>query len=432
LWFHFLTISLSVMKKGNIVLIFASILFFAFCPLTAKVYHTQIFDNDLHTLRVYNPSQKPHYPIIDLQLNEHIELSFDDLHPSFRHFSYKIIHCNANWTQSDALESEYISGFASGYLQQASPSSNTYVPYTHHSVVFPNEDVRFKLSGNYALLIYLNNDEQQVALTARMYVSENAVGISGSVTGITQIDYKKEHQQVAIEIMPGNFSIHNPQRDLSVVVQQNQRYDNQVSEIYPSQLHATKISYNNERNLIFTGGNEFRNFDLSSTRILSRRIEDISFIDTHYHARLYPDEIRNKAWYTEEYDVNGRFIINVQRTNENDTEADYFYVHFYLPSAPLNEGVYLLGQFNQYHLNEKAEMHYNHKEKRYEKTMLLKQGGYDYAYATRSQTSQTASLKTIEGSYWQTENEYAIYVYYRGFTDQSDRLIGTKIIRTTN
>lgn len=430
--FHFLIISLPTMKKGNYVKLIVSILLFPMCSLMANVYHTQIFDTDIHTLRVYNPNQKPYYPVVDLHVNEYVELSFDDLHPSFRLFSYKIIHCNADWTVSNATETEYAEGFSTGNIEDSSPSINTYVPYTHHSIRFPNENVRFKQSGNYAIVIYTNNDEQQVALTARVYVSENSITINGTVSGITDIDYKKEHQQLSIDIIPNNFTIHNPYRDIKVIVQQNQRMDNEVSNVVPSIVQGNKISYINERKLIFAAGNEFRNFDLSATRILSRRIEDISFVQTQYHALLYPDEIRKKAWYTQDYDINGRIIVNIQGTTENDTEADYFFVHFSLPSSLLPEDVYLLGQFNHYHMDSSSIMKYNYEKRCYEKSLLLKQGGYDYAYVTRARESEKGTMNTIEGDYWETENEYIVYVYYRSFNDQSDRLIGKKIIRTTN
>ena len=77
-------------------------------------------------------------------------------------------------------------------------------------------------------------------------------------------------------------------------------------------------------------------------------------------------------------------------------------------------------------------MKYNYEKRCYEKSLLLKQGGYDYAYVTRARESEKGTMNTIEGDYWETENEYIVYVYYRSFNDQSDRLIGKKIIRTTN
>ncbi len=416
------------MKKGNIVFFIISILFLISCPIFGIVYHNQIIDNDVRTLRIINPLHPKQYPIIEQNSADFISLSFDDLNPSFRYFSYKIIHCNADWTPSDLSEMEYINGFATGYIETSSASMNTYVPYVHHSVKIPNNNLELKVSGNYAIIIFLDNDERKLVLSARFSVNEQKININGSVSGITSIDYKKEHQELRFEIQHMGFQIINPERDIKVLVQQNQRIDNEVRNIRPHIIANEKITYQNNQQLIFKGGNEFRNFDISSTRILSNRVNDIRYIAPNYHVFMYPDEIRNKAWYTHNFDVNGRMIINVQQTRENDTEADYFYVHFTLPSARLNEDVHLMGQYNQYQLNANSLMSYNASNNQYEKTLLLKQGGYDYAYVSTNKVSPIAKMDIFEGNYWQTENDYAIYVYYRGFTDRYDRLIGVNII----
>lgn len=387
-------------------------------------------DANIRTLRIENENKSIPYPIIDLHSSEQVSLSFDDLNPSFRSFSYKITHCNSDWTASDATENEYLNGFSTGYIHQSSSSINTYIPYTHHSISFPNDDVKFNISGNYAISIFTDNNEYDAVLTARFSISDNSIGIAATVSAITDIDYKKEHQQLSIDLLLGNLSVQNPYRDLHVVVQQNQRYDNLVTGLTPSAMLGDKITYANDKKLIFEAGNEFRNFDMSSIRIFSERIEHIRYQISNYHVQMYPDEIRNKAWYTQNYDINGKMIVNLQLSEEDDVEADYFFVHFALPSPLLPDDVYLLGQYNHYHLDKNALLNYNAVNMQYEKTLLLKQGGYDYAYVTVPRNGQKASMKTIEGNYWETENEYAIYVYYKGFTDRYDRLIGTSIILT--
>ncbi len=40
------------------------------------------------------------YPVLDLQSNNQLLLSFDDLSDEIKDYSYKIIHCNADWTAS--------------------------------------------------------------------------------------------------------------------------------------------------------------------------------------------------------------------------------------------------------------------------------------------------------------------------------------------
>ena len=62
----------------------------------------------------------------------------------------------------------------------------------------------------------------------------------------------------------------------------------------------------------------------------------------------------------------------------------------------------------------------------YEKTLLLKQGFYNYNYVTTSmnEDDKIINYETAEGHYWDTENVYTVLVYYRPFGARADELIG--------
>jgi hypothetical protein len=70
-------------------------------------------------------------------------------------------------------------------------------------------------------------------------------------------------------------------------------------------------------------------------------------------------------------------------------------------------------------------------------TALVKQGGYDYQYWFVPKESKVESQKSkaktttqrVDGSYWQTGNEYAIYVWWRPFGARYDRLVGVSVVR---
>lgn len=71
-------------------------------------------------------------------------------------------------------------------------------------------------------------------------------------------------------------------------------------------------------------------------------------------------------------------------------------------------------------------MEYNAAHNAYEQAVLLKQGGYNYLYAFVRKGDTAASLQPVEGSYWQTQNQYDIYVYHRAWGERYDRLICVK------
>jgi hypothetical protein len=57
-------------------------------------------------------------------------------------------------------------------------------------------------------------------------------------------------------------------------------------------------------------------------------------------------------------------------------------------------------------------------------TLLLKQGYYNFQYVYVPQGSLVADHKNIEGSFWETENDYQIFVYYKPMGERYDRLVG--------
>jgi hypothetical protein len=71
-------------------------------------------------------------------------------------------------------------------------------------------------------------------------------------------------------------------------------------------------------------------------------------------------------------------------------------------------------------------MIFNEARGAYEKTLLLKQGYYNYSYVTLPDkpNSEHFSYENTEGNYWGTENSYTILVYYRAFGSRADELIG--------
>jgi hypothetical protein len=71
-------------------------------------------------------------------------------------------------------------------------------------------------------------------------------------------------------------------------------------------------------------------------------------------------------------------------------------------------------------------MEYNAEKGVYERALFLKQGYYDYCYATidRKDPKRLASFEFTEGNYWESENNYTILVYYRQLAGRADELVG--------
>ena len=399
----------------------------------AQTYSTESFKKNIKSVQINNYFKAPYYPVMSLEEDEFVTLKFDDLSNKEETYSYKIVHCNAQWENSNLSESEYLDGFYTGYISPKSTSTNTYFPYSHYELNFPNEDSKPIISGNYAILIYEDNNELPI-LSACFSVVEPKVALKAQSTPLTVLSYKDSYQQVDIEVDYADYNISQPANEIKILVIQNQRTDNQVYLTDANYYEHKKIKYSNNKNLIFEAGNDYRSFDISSEYILSEQVESIEYFKPYFHATLYPDVYRKPKEFYYHPDVNGRYIVNLQNSWESDSEADYYFTHFSLPAEEpfFNASVYIIGELTGNKLSSDGLMKYNPQTKAYEKDLLLKQGGYNYLYAVvphgRSTTAlyknnNTKVMDIVEGNAWETENEYAIYVYHRPFGSRYDKLI---------
>ena len=92
--------------------------------------------------------------------------------------------------------------------------------------------------------------------------------------------------------------------------------------------------------------------------------------------------------------------------------------------------VFLDGDFTQRRFDPNSRMVYNPSTGLYERSMLLKQGAYNYQYLVVPQGGKRGYTAQIEGDKYQTENEYFIRVYHRRPGERYDRLIGVAAIQS--
>ncbi|MGI6219039.1 MAG: DUF5103 domain-containing protein [Bacteroidaceae bacterium] len=415
-------------------------------PFCSYSQNSEILSPYIKTLLVWVDDDWSRLPVMSLEQGETISIRFDELSPEYRRYAYTIKYCNADWSDSYLSETEYMIGFNGNTIDDYEHSMNTLVEYTHYHLTIPNEDVRITRAGNYEVRIY---DEekgvQEPAVIARFSVVSPKVAIGASVSSNTDIDLNRTHQQVSFHINYKDLSVNDPINEFTVIVRQNNRTDNQVTGLKPSYITSSGLRYEHNRSLIFDAGNEYRRFEMIYYNQAGMGIERIGSYDDYYHATLYADAPRSKYVYDEDQD--GAFLIRNSDTRTSvyspHTESDYLFVHFtFLPEekdAELQNGeIYLNGFFTHNSLSPEYRLTYNPDAGCYENTQLMKQGYYNYQYLFYPQgtsiSGRTAAGKSTlaptEGNFYETENEYQIYVYHRGFGQRCDELVGFTQIKT--
>ncbi|MDR0832676.1 MAG: DUF5103 domain-containing protein [Candidatus Symbiothrix sp.] len=407
--------------------------------LQAQPFRTEPFSERVQTLRVFPENQWDSAPVVGVEnfqplqnfqplRMKTIDINFDVLGAAPNYLTYKIVHCNADWTLSDLFEHEYLDGLQNNPLLDYDNSLNTTMDYIHYQLKLPNEQVRLKLSGNYVVQIFEEGSEQPI-LNACFSVVEPQASVQMTVSPITDKGINNHFQAVNLVVGYRN-EIRNPAQDLKVFVFQNNRQDNAARFVKPYLVQTGKAEYNHAPALIFDAGNEYRRFEMTTTQFAGLNIAAVNYHAPYYHTVLYPNGFRNNRAYDFTDDLNGKVYIRNIDAEDANTEADYQFVHFFLPCAqPLLEKVYILsGAFNNV-LDKRSEMTYNASEGGYEKAVLLKEGYYNYLYVTQKNASEPASTAPIEGDFYQTDNEYRAMVYARPVGTRYDQLIGVQTVQ---
>lgn len=406
-------------------------LFFVVNIIFAAKYSTQIFDENIKTLQILPNGESLMLPVLELGSADEIVISFDELSYEASNFYYKIVHCDAYWNESDLASMEYLDGFDGGMIDMYDYSVNTTVNYIHYTLQLPNDDVQLKLSGNYVVLIARDGDfEDGVVATACFSLVEPMVDINVEMNGRTMKELNGRYQAVALDVMVEGVESRDKMQDFIVVVRQNNRLDNEAYLTRPTYVNGGRLRYENREELIFEGGNQYRSIDFSSRYTYGGGIDHIEFDRDMYHVVLEADASRanNKEAYA--MDAHGGYVINLQKNNYPDTEADYMWVHFYYPAeVPYLEGrMYIVGDLTQNLVDNKSEMIYDLSEKCYVRSLLLKQGGYNYVYALKAKNREGLSVIQTEGSFWESRNRYDVMVYFRPFGARYDRLVGMRSV----
>lgn len=405
-----------------------------------KVYHPMV-----HTLQTIVNDNWLLDDVITLNSEDWVTISFDHLSHDYHRFIYKITHCNADWSTSDLFEIDYMDGFNGLPIEDYTNSFNTTMLYTHYRLELPNDDIQFKVSGNYKVEIFLDEDDndttsEEVSTSAVHFptdepiavacfrIVEPCIALHSEVTTNTDIDTNLSHQQVSFSINYNGYNVVNPATEFKPYVYQNSRTDNYRHNLKPTYTTPGQVDYSHNLQLIFPAGNEYRRFEIINMHYATQGVDKISYYAPYFHAELYPDSPRRNYSYDEDH--NGRYLIRYNLAEDNDTEADYLFTHFRLDMPRLQGGqFYLSGEFTYNDFTPAYQATYNEEAQAYEATVLLKQGAYDFIYLWVPDDSGIGQTAQAEGNFYESNNEYQIYIYHRPFGGRYDKLVATQQIK---
>ncbi len=407
---------------GKYILLMVAIL-----PLQLMGQRHEIYHERIASLQVVAGDDWLSPPVTTLH-GEPIYISFDDLTHEYHRYVYRIEHCDANWQPTQGLfTSDYIDGFTEGLtIDDYTESINTNVLYTHYSLSIPNDLCRLKLSGNYRVTVYDENEEDEPMFTACFMVSEDAMTLGLSATTNTDMGNNSYYQQVGMTLNYDDLRVTNHKTQIKTVVVQNGRWDNAIINPTPQYVIGEGLRWDHCRDLIFQGGNEYRKFEILDVSHTTMGLDMMDWDGTDFHAYVFTDEPRPSYVYDES--ANGSFYIRNSDNVDNDYISEYVLVHFTLKSEPNNENIYLNGDWTLDRFLPSYRMIYDPTDGLYHAVVRLKQGYYSYQYLILRPDGTTTILPS-EGNFYQTENQYHAYIYYKGVGERADRLVAYQQIQ---
>ena len=216
--------------------------------------------------------------VMRLHSDDQLHVSFDELSHDHHRYLYRIERCEADWSAAEEVfESDWLEGFNDNIVEDYQHSINTVVPYTHYSIIFPNE--RCQLTTN------------------------------------TDIDVNQTHQQLTMGLRFCDLVVSNPEEQLQMVITQNGQRFNKRQNIRPTSVNHHGLEWQHCRDLIFDAGNEYRKYEILDTSHPTMGIEHITWDGTHYQAFPFIDEPR--PYYIYDQDADGAFYIRNSDNREN-------------------------------------------------------------------------------------------------------------------
>ncbi len=372
-----------------------------------------------------NPLSDPIIPLDDML--GRLTLSFDIIDGQGEVLNYTFIHCSHDWHPTDIQRIQYASGFESDRLDNYNFSRNTLIEYANYQLRFPNEDMMPLVSGNYLLIVY-GDDLNDLYFTRRFMVVDEKAHV-----GVTVPRYPDDlaltdtHQQLNIKVSMNDYLSGTLQQYSFLTIRQNGRWDNAAEGLKPTYVYPDYISFEHHPQTVFEATNQYRRFNTSNFYFQSENLAHIRQTDVSFEIDIATCESRARKAYATYEDIHGEKFVYVENENlDNFTEADYCRVNFFYKSETPMDGndLYLLGALNDWRFDVNNKMEYNYQLRGYTCSMMLKQGYYNFMFATVDRKTGEVRTDLTAGNHWETNNLYKLYFYYYNATKGYDELIG--------
>lgn len=374
------------------------------------------------TIQLYRGEDETSLPVIALRTGDRLTLEFDILSDDSRPLSVYFYHADREWRR-DLSPAEYLESFQRDDILDYRPSHQTEINYTHYRYSFPNESIRFVISGNYIVRVTEQGREDAVLFEQPFFVTEQVSDVQLALDNVILSGFSSPGVQPFALFTPPSSTEANV-FSYTVCFARNGAFGNSRCTDQPSLMKQPALEFYLRPSSVFPPRAADYFLDLSLLQT-GNRIETIERAESPYQATLEPDLARLGASGIGPA-LNRQVAVSsvVRDVAEPDLSAQYVDVRFrFVPEGgrKYQASVYVIGGFNQWTAGPEHRLEWIPEEGRYEGTLRVKQGMYEYRYVTDSD----AVNQRLERGLPSPSTTYMAFVYYDDITIQTDRLVAT-------
>jgi len=372
------------------------------------------FASDLHLAQTsikslhWGSGSLLNFPVVFPDSSDKLIIDFDIQSEFYPELSIVFKFCDRNWNPySSVFLQAQGKDIATELSYTRLPSTVTGADY-HYRGKFPNNEIEFPFSGRWMFFITSLYDTSDVYSWGEFFVVYESIPVNvevnklrreGAISKNTVLDRTYE--------MRVNTRLNEKQneiwlRGIEVIENRKLNYPVEINRTDFSETKYFEMEDVDEFTFIWKDilpGNEYRQIDFRNENKYPKENTPIN-----YH------HIETERFYNfGKRDMNGSFILK----NFNNSYSDYMDVLFQLRVPDYyNKDIYLVGSFNYWELSPWYKL--EGKDGLYKIKLELKRGKYDYQYVTvpKGGGFEEADWYELEGNFWETSNEYHIFVNY--------------------
>lgn len=376
--------------------------------------------DQIQTVQLYQGSEEQSLPITSLRAEGPLTLEFDLMQREGRPLTAHFHHANRSW-ERDLSPSQVMGSYHDDDLNDYRASQGTAVSYVHYNYRFPNDDIRFRVSGNYVLRVTEQGRPDSVLFERPFFVTDQEGTLETGIESVVAPGQRQSSVRPVARFEPPAALGGNP-FGYAVCFVRNGRLPDARCKDRPLVGQQPKLQFELDRTRAFAPTTADYTVDLSNLRG-GPEIERTDRTVSPARVLLEPDYARFGP-RTATASLQGQVVVREALSGYANPalRAEYVRTTFaFRPpeEQPFRGDVVVTGSFSSMDPAQGTTMTWQAARGRYEGEVLLKQGHHQYYY----KVSDPRWKQSIQQSRRRPQNTYTTFVYYQDPRLGTDRLL---------